>query len=481
MSKGARVGVAAARAGMHRNTATKWSRGTKLPSEVREPRTWRTRADPFEAVWPELVARLRAAPGLNAKTLFEELIEADPERFSPGQLRTLQRHVKAWRAQEGPERELFFPQAHRPGEAAQTDFTHAGSLEITIGGEPFPHLLCHSTLPYSDWSWARPCRSESLAALRAGVQEAFFRLERVPEFHQTDNSTAATHNLGKGKRAFNAEYVALMDHLGMKPRTTGVGKKEQNGDIEASNGALKRYVDQQLLLRGSRDFAAEVEYVAWLGTVIEKRNRSRRKRLMEELAVMRPLGVRRLPEFSEHDVRVGTGGTIRVKSATYSVPSRLKSERVRVRVFDDRLEIYYAQKLQLAVERVHGKKKANINYRHIVESMLRKPGAFRLYRYRDSLFPTPVFQRTFELLAEKHEARRGDIEYLRILKLAATTMETVVEGALATLIEQGEVPTSDLVKAMTVPDEPRMPVLAQPEVDLSGFDALLESCEEILV
>ena len=479
MSKGATIGVAAARAGMHRNTASKYGSTNRLPSEMREVRGWRTREDPFEEDWPELAEQLRAEPSLDAKTLFGELLDGKPDKYRPGQLRTLQRRVKVWRAQEGPDKELFFPQAHRPGEAAQTDFTHASELEITIGGEPFPHLLCHLTLPYSNWSWATPCQSESMAALRKGVQEALFRLGRVPQFHQTDNSTAATHNLGKGKRAFNDEYVELMRHLGMKPRTTGVGKKEQNGDIEASNGALKRYLDQRLLVRGSREFDSKDDYVQWLTDALELRNRSRRERLDEELAVMRPLSVRRLPEFSEIDLRVGSSGTIRVKSATYSVPSRLKDEKVRVRVFDDRLEIYYAQKLQLEVERVHGKKKANINYRHIIESMLRKPGAFRLYRYRDALFPTAVFRKAFELLEEASEPRRADIEYLRILKLAATTMETSVEQALKTIIDQGKVPTLALVRAITAPKGPEVPELDLPEVDLASFDALLDSCRKV--
>ena len=186
---------------------------------------------------------LRETPGLEAKTLFELLVEKYPGRYDEGQLRTLQRAITAWRAEQGPDKEVVLAQQHRPGEAAQTDFTRATELGVTIAGQVFVHLLCVFVLPYSNWQWATVCLSESMAALRKGVQRALFQLGRVPRYHQTDNSTAATHRIpdGKaasssraGKRPFNEEYLAMMRHFGMKPRTTEVGAKEQNGDVEAA-------------------------------------------------------------------------------------------------------------------------------------------------------------------------------------------------------------------------------------------------------
>jgi hypothetical protein len=197
------IEVAALRSGMHRNTATKYRRLGKLPSELKQPRQWRTREDPFTEDWPAILQCLRSAPELEAKALFEDLVGRLPGRYQPGQLRTFQRKVKQWRGQEGPPKEIFFPQVHRPGEAMQTDFTWANELGVTISGEPLRHMLCHPVLPYSNWESVTVCFSESLAALRRGVQKAVFALGRVPAYHQTDNSTAATHDLGSGKRAFN--------------------------------------------------------------------------------------------------------------------------------------------------------------------------------------------------------------------------------------------------------------------------------------
>jgi transposase InsO family protein len=429
--------------------------------------------------WPGIVARLEESPELEAKTLFEDLLERHPERYQPGQLRTLQRRVKAWRARHGPPKEIFFPQEHRPGEAAQTDFTWGTKLAVTIGGEPFDHLLCHLVLPYSNWEWATVCRSESLAALRRGVQAALFRLGRVPEWHQTDNSTSATHNLPSRKREFNEQYLVLMRHLGMKPRTIAVGRKEQNGDVESSNGALKRRLEQHLLMRGSRDFESVEAYEHWIWGVLEKSNGLRRERVEEELAAMRPLRVERLPEYVEVGTRVTTWSTIRVAQNTYSVPSRLSRERVRVRLFDDRLEIFHGGEFQLSVERLHGKNGHRINYRHIIWSLMRKPGAFARYRYRDDLFPTNVFRRAYDALARGLETDRAEREYLRILHRAASTLESTVEAALVMLLENDQLPLAERVSELASPPEPEIPDLAVCEVDLETYDILLADTKEV--
>ena len=471
-ARGRTIGQAAMKAGMHRNTAAKYLESGALPSEAPPGRAWRTRPDPFEADWPEMERMLEEAPELEAKTLFEHLLELRPGRYGLDQLRTFQRRVKQWRALSGPEKEIFFPQAHRAGEAAQTDFTWATELGVTILGGLFEHMLCVTVLPYSLWQWATPCLSESMVALREGVQNAFFRLGYVPEFHQTDNSTAATHDLSTGKRGFNAEYLALMRHLSLRPRTTEVGAKEQNGSVESTNGALKRALKQHLLLRGSRDFASREAYVAWLHGVLEKRNGGRTSRLKEELDTMRPLGVRRLPEYSVVNVRVGSGSTIRVKSNTYSVPSRLIGEQVRVRVFDDRLEVYCSGELQVERERVRGKAAFCVAWRDVIGWLVRKPGAFRRYRYRDALFPGEVFSRAYERLDETLSSWAADTNYLQVLLLARDGCLEDVERALLSLEASGALPRFEDVVALAGRERPARPEVAVGELELTSYDEL---------
>ncbi len=479
-AKHGEVGRAARAAAMDRKTARKYIDAQQLPSELRVDRDWRTRPDPFEAEWPMIQQMLEDLPGLEAKIVMEHLIAEHPERYQETHLRTLQRRFKQWRATKGPPKRVYFSQVHVPGEAMQTDFTWGTELEVTIAGEPFAHMICHSVLPYSNWQWVSVCQSESMTSIRRGVQSAIFQLGRVPKRHQTDNSTAATHDLRTGKRGFNEEYERMVRHFGMEPWTIAVGESVQNGDIESANGVFKRRVRQLLLLRGSRDFDSVEGYEQWLREAAAAANRGRQVKLKEELAAMRPLSASRLPEYSEIDTKGSPWSTINIKSNAYSVPSQLIGEKLRVRLFDTRLEVYLGGKLQMTVERRTGKQQHAINYRHIIDSLIKKAGAFERYRYRDDLFPTVTFRRTYDTLVAVMPPRKADIEYLRILHLAAKTMECEVEFALRVLMDEGTVPMADKVKALVAPDKPTIPDVAIADVNLSSYDALLTGCVEVM-
>ena len=476
-SKRGKTCLAALKAGMDRNTAAKYLKSGRFPSEMKQERTWRTRFDPFEEDWEAIAERLKDAPELEAKALFEALLSERPDRYEPGQLRTFQRRVKQWRAKEGPDKEVFFAQEHRPGEAMQTDFTSGNELQITIRGEPFEHMLCQSTLPYSNWQWATKCRSESLLAVKRQLQQVNFKLGRSPKYHQTDNTTAATHDVPSGKRKFNEDYEKLVRYFGMEPRTIAVGKKEQNGDIEAQNGALKRRLKQHLLLRGSRDFESEEDYEQWVQQVCDQANQLRTRKVAEELAVMSVVKVSRLLEYTEEKKTVSGWSTIRVKHNSYSVPSRLIGEEVKVRVYESRLEVWYGGERQLTMERLLGRNKHRIDYRHIIWSLVQKPGAFERYKYREELFPTLTFRRAYDALVAALTGWDADVDYLRILHLAASTMEAEVETALGLLLEQGVVPRIDRVKALVSPSACAVPEMEAYTVDLGDYDALLEEVE----
>ena len=160
-----KVGKAAMKAGMDRKTASKYLNGGTSPVYAGE-RTWRTREDPFEEDWPGIEQKLERDAELEAAVLFEELERTCPGKYRPGQLRALQRRVKRWKAQNGPEKEIWFPQEHRPGEILETDWTDMVTLGVRIGGKAFAHKICHSVLTYSNWECAALCQTESLLSLR---------------------------------------------------------------------------------------------------------------------------------------------------------------------------------------------------------------------------------------------------------------------------------------------------------------------------
>jgi len=457
---------------MSEKTARHWREGP-LPSEARPERTWRTREDPFAEVWSWVESELRRAPGLEAQTIFVELQEKHPGRFQEGQLRTLQRHVRTWRALGGPGREVMFSQVIEPGRQAQSDFTSMNKLGITLAGAPFPHLLYHFQLPYSNWEYSETAFSETYEALSQGFQNGAFTLGGMTAEHRTDNLSAATHDLHEEDgRGFNERYAALMRHYGTTPTTNNPGKGHENGDVEQSHHRLERAIEQALLIRGARDFGNRAAYEEFVEKIVAKRNRGRTVWLAEERPKLLPLPAKKIDAFRDEDVRVGSGSTVRVAKNTYSVPSQLIGREVSVRIHADLLEVRLGQTVVERMERLRGQEQHRIQYRHVIHSLVRKPGAFRRYRFRDELYPRVVFRRAYDALVTRF-GERGDGEYLKVLHLAATTSEADVAAALELLVDAGSVPEVSAVRDLVVEEPPAVPVVHLRAPDLASYDGLL--------
>ena len=469
---------AAAKSGMDEKTARKYLRKRKLPSEVRSPHTWRTRPDPFSEIWPELLPLLQNNPGLEAKTLFQYAQRLYPGRFADGKLRTLQRRVKHWRATEGPPKEVFFEQVYTPGERCQSDFTSMNALRVTIGGRSFNHLVYHFVLPYSNWETGVICFSESFESLSVGLQEALFKLGGVPQLHQTDSMSAAVRQLsGDGPSlSFTERYQALLRHYGMRGQHTQPESPHENGDVEQRHHRFKLALEQALLLRGSRNFENREAYSHFLERLFQQLNLGRQERFEEECARLQPLPLRRLETFTRLKLRVRKGANIRVHNNVYSVPSRLIGERVDVRLYFDHLDIWYGQQHIERIPRLRGAGKHRINYRHVIDWLVRKPGAFAHYRYQADLFPTHRFRWAYDLIRRRsHSEEVASKAYLRILHLAARENESAVDAALDRLIKGSDPLTAEAVQALvragcalTLPRE-----IAIPAVELHAYDALL--------
>jgi len=473
LGKGVALCTAALRSGMSETTARKYRTGA-FPGQRKQPRTYRTRRDPFAEVWPAIEELLTQAPGLEAVTIFETLLSRPGTRFTEGQLRTLQRKIHRWRASQGPEREVMFAQEHRAGEYCQSDFTSMNELGITIGGEPFDHLYFHFVLPYSNWETGGICFSESFEALIAGLQSALWELGRAPRYHRTDNLSAATHELAEGGRDFNERYVGSLRHYGVLPDKNTPGRGHENGDVEQAHHRLKRAVEQALLLRGSREFDSRADYERFVRGVMAARNRPRAGKLEEELARMHDLPLTRLDDFRQERVRVTSFSTIRVAGNIYSVASRLMGEHVEVRLYPERIEVSYAGERVAEMDRLRGKGGAAIDYRHLIWSLVRKPGAFARYRWREALFPTVVFRRAFDALEGRHPGR-ADVEYVRILHLAASTSEADVEAVLERLLETDELVDYAQVRDAVRPEPVTAPKVEITPVCLAAYDACLSA------
>ncbi len=472
--------IAASKAGMDPKTARKYLALNRVPSELGKERNWRTRGDPFHEVWDQVRQQIEENPGLEAKTLFEWLQREQPGRYSDGQIRTLQRRIKQWRATEGPAQEVYFGQKHEPGKLCASDFTHMTELGITIQGQTFAHLVYHFVLTYSNWEAGTICYSESLESLTEGWQNAVWEVGAVPAGHRTDSLSSAVNNMSNLEE-FNQRYEAVMNYYGVKPQHTNPASPNENGDAEQSHHRFKKAVDQALMLRGSRDFANEAEYAQFLKDLMAQRNAGRRQRLAEELVVMRELPARRMESARRERVRVDSGSLIHVDRNAYSVNSRLIGEKVEARLYLDHVEVWYGQKKVEDLPRLRGRSKHRVDYRHIIEWLVRKPGAFENYRYKEDLFPTSRFRMAYDALQETAPGQAVK-EYLKILKLTAEEGETPVDEALRELLK-GKVEVAITVE--TIGEVLRrldtitpVTVVEVAAVDLASFDEL---CAETAV
>ena len=465
--------LAAMKVDMDRKTARKYRDQARLPSELRTwPHAWRTREDPFAEVWDEVREHLELSPELQAKTLFEWLQRRYPDRFENGQLRTLQRRVHRWRATSGPPKEVFFTQIHRPGRLGASDFTHMTNLGVTIAGQPFDHMVYHFVLTCSNWETASICFSESFESLSEGLQQALWELGGVPQRHRTDRLSAAVNNLSE-KKEFTRRYQALMDHYGLTIEKINPRQAHENGDVEQSHYRFKEAVDQALKLRGSHDFLDRTAYSRFLREILDQRNAGRQNRLAEERAVFRPLPSARLESYKRAQPQVRPGSIIHVDRNVYSVDSRLIGERVDVRLYAEELEVWFAGRAVDRIPRLRGQRNHRINYRHVIDWLVRKPGAFENYRYREDLFPTSRFRMAYDELRET-DPGHASREYLQILQLAARENESWVDDALRFLLDNDQPITARTVREWVEARETAKPV-TEVEVemfDLSSFDVL---------
>ena len=472
------LATAAAKSGMDEQTARKYRDSGKLPSQMKGERPWKTHKDAFEEVWPEVLQILERATGVEAKTVFEYLVRQHPGSFQEGEVRTLQRRIKKWRAQSGPAKEVMFAQEHQPGRQGQSDYTYMNSLGVSIAGQLFDHLLYHFTLTYSNWESVTVCFSESFESLSCGVQNALWELGAVPEEHRTDSLTAAVNNLSE-EEEFTGKYQGLMRHYGMRPSHNNPGRGHENGDVEQSHHRFKRAMDQEMMLRGSRDFESRIKYEDFLREILNRRNGQRRDKLLEELAIMKRLPEMRTEDWSRWSGKVTSFSTVNVKHNVYSVDSRLIGESIDIRIYAESLEVWHGGGLIERMPRLRGSSKHHIQYRHVIDSLVRKPGAFANYRYQSDLFPRVMFRVAYDYLRE-HDPAGADRQYVKILHVAAHESEQRVDEALRDLIERGEAITVERVREwVNNPIEIDCRHIEIEPLEIAMYDSLLEEAEAV--
>jgi transposase len=462
--------AAAAKAGMSLRTARQYLKAGEDMEDKHEWKWRQTHKDAFAEVWPELDAMLRTDPGLQAQTLMQWLIDEYGDKYNWGQLRTLQRRLQRWRALSGPDKEIMFRQKPVPGKQSQSDWTHCDDLGVHIDGQPYPHMLFHFMLVYSRWETAHVSASESFENLTCGYIKAVAELGGVAKEHRTDNLTAAVNNHGN-KHTFNERWQAFLQHYDVTPSKNNPGESHENGSIEKSHDLLKNALDQALMLRRSRNFASVADYQSFVRRILDQRNKHRKERLAEEMAILKDLPERDWNDPIEERTTVTGFSTVSLGKAVYSVPSRFIGIQLRGLLYQEVVRLFLGPTLVLEVPRQEpgGKR---INYRHIIGWLIRKPGAFANYQYREELFPSLTFRKAYDVLSA-WRPERADKEYLSILHHAAMNSEIEVELALELLLEQDQLPLLESVKELTQKSHPTVPDIRIGVPDLCSYDELL--------
>lgn len=457
--------AAAARAELSERTARRIEEGTLSPGNPVK-RRWRTRTDPLEVLWENTVLPLlKVNPALLPSTLHEHLCEHASEQYNNTVRRTLQRRIKAWKAQHGPAKEVIFRQVKVPGRQGLSDFTELPEATITLAGAAFSHRLYHYRLAFSGWCYVKViCGGESFTALSTGLQNALWRCGGAPLEHRTDSLSAAWNNQVE-KEALTVRYEALCHHYQLRPTRNNPGESHENGAIESPHGHLKRRITQALLLRGSIDFASLEEYQYFIDGIVSKINRRNQPRFDEE-----------------HGVLVSRSSTFVIKRTTYSVPSRFIGERLTVQLYDERLDLFHGHVLMLTLPRVFttGAVRARcVNYRHVIESLVRKPQAFRYSALRDDLLPNEDYRLIWRYVDEHLSAHHACGYIVRLLHLAATAdCEAVLGRYVLSQIERGELPTDIQCQQRFRADNKVVPLIAGKQHALSDYDQLLKPQQE---
>ena len=440
------------------------------------PRGYRTRADSFLGIWPEEIEPLLQQDGLlRAVTLFADLQRRHPGRFRDGQVRTLERRIRQWRAVAGPSKPVMFPQQHPPGWQALLDFTDCGELAVTITGDPLPHRLGHVCCPHSSWQFAQVILGgESYPALAETLRLALEALGGVPQTLRTDSLSAAYKNL-KQQEELTTRFAALCQQYGCRPTRNTLGVAHENGAVESPNGHLKRRLDQALRLRSSRDFPSLPAYRDFVTDIVAAANAPRAAAIAVERAALAPLPSFPGVTWSEALGTVSRFSLMTVLGWSYMVPSRLMGHRLVVRIFDDRLEFYAGHDRVHDCPRRHGHQRTpQVNYHLCVEALIQKPGAFARLIYRDDLHPSPIYARTWQRLQERVSEYAACRTYVRLLHLAHQhACEAALGERLAEILTEDGLPDAEALRVIfAVPAPAAVPILQFRTADPAGYDEL---------
>ena len=475
--------VAAAKAGISERTGYSIDKNNIQKGRKHD---WKTRKDPFEDIWEkEIIPMLK--DGIFESTFILQILQQKyPDKYEYKTLRTLQKKVKKWKALCGPEKEVMFLQKHEPGELAISDFTHPNRIKVTINGEPLEHIFYRFRLVYSGFNYVQVFRGsgEPYEAFTQGLQEALYCAGGVPVKHRTDSLSASFKNLNKeAKEDLTERYKAFIEHFNMEPTRNNRGEAHENGSIEASHTHFKNRVYQHLIIRQSIDFKSFEDYREFIQTVSKEHNKRVCKNFKIEQASLKPLPVTKAVDYKEAVAVVSSSSTINVRRVTYTVPSRLIGERLHVRLYAEKIEGYLGIALTCTMTRKYTsgniKRIRQVDYRHVIGSLIKKPGAFYSSKLRDDLLPNDSYRFIWEHVSTNMIRQNACKFIVGLLHLAATQNceDKLAEKVVELIQNEKQLKLTELQHQFTL-HKTIMPELQVSQHDLSAYNKFIPNLQE---
>lgn len=472
--------VAAARAGISKGTAYKIDKG--LHRSTRKPREGKpTRRDPFVNVWDSYLVPLLEKGVSNTTLLYKELQKKHPEEYlDKRNLRTLQRKVSVWKALNGVEKEVIFRQEKpAPGKKAIADFTMLKD-EITINGKLFKHKLFHLRLPHSGFTYIQAFEGigESFAIFSVGVQNGYHTFGGSTEELRTDSLSAAFKNLKKDARNdLTKRYRSLLAHYGVQGTRNNRGRAHENGAIESPHGHIKDRLKHALVMRESNDFTSIADYQQFITSVVGDYNREHEAAINIERKALKGLPSSRGVDYEEAIAVVAQTSTVNIKSVTYSLPSRLIGKTLTVKLHATELAFFLGTHKVITLKRIYpekGKQGYLIDYRHFIDSLRKKPRAFKGSVLRTYILPNDGYRDLWEYIEQQLDDREACKLMVELLALAKNhNCQKELSDEVIQLISQKKAINLAELQDKFNKNRPPKPLLLVKQHTLSEYTALM--------
>ena len=459
-NKGKTQAQIASQVGCSVSTVGRYLRDGKVPVYKRSNKS--NRKDPLDGYYDIIKEKLQ----LEGNILLDDLFEYIQMKGYTGSARTLRRKTKKLRDYY-KSKEVFFQREVSPNEIMEGDFTE---YYVEIAGVKRKTYIWVTSLPYSNRIHATPFYNCTFECFAEGSMKAFENFSGTAKTYRLDNMSPVVKKVLKGKdREITQKFASFKDHYGLTPDFCSPGRGNEKGNVESNNKHLKRKITSRINLYNKK-FETLEQFQEFLWKLCDELNR--RDKVVSKFSIekLNPLPVAPFRAFRSIVVSISKYSLFSLDNTghMYSVPSNLIGLYLEVRVYTNKIQVIHEQEKVCEHKRLYGPKGiASIQLEHIIDGLIKKPGAIKDWKYRDLLFEKEAWKRFYERLIK---SGGRDKDYLKCLKLVSTHGRELVTTAMELALEEDVVNLSFLEELLE----------GKESLDLSPLNINLDSYDHFL-